>query len=329
MSQPKVTEHPLSPPSLADLATILTPALQSNFTHAAVEVVQCPDLSKAPFHLAGKGLSGNESIADIGGQPNLFPAPKLDARWSLPSIAQQMKLPSEGGLVIGPGAGPWFVVGQNCELAANFSWEGSFDNITNRSHHAEIKVTDGQQKPIVQDTPSTDCALMTNIYGSAGQPGPVLKVTARARIGPKTLTDCIRFALKDAYGDSRPISMGGAFLIKKGKAKFHIMPDFPPKEQLPFKTRKELNDWLTYHDFEAPIVCLSVFHSADPENLGLRMEHTHCFAADGGDRGGHYHYDLDGDGDGGEVEYEAYFNTAKVLYRVDKPDQALEGDIHD
>ena len=172
---------------------------------------------------------------------------------------------------------------------------------------------------------------MMNLYGSSGLPGPVVKITARSRKGnQKSFTECLRRALHDAYGDARPISMGGVFLIKSGKARFHVMPDFPPKSELPFKSPKQLNDWLTSHNFEAPIVCLTVFHSADPgKRLGLRMEHTHCFSVEGGERGGHYHYDLEA-GDGvEEVEYEAYFNTAKAIYRTDKPDVTLATDLHD
>ena len=107
------------------------------------------------------------------------------------------------------------------------------------------------------------------------------------------------------------------------------MPDFPPEKELPFKSPKALNDWLTYHDFDSsassPIVCLTVLHSADPDKtMALRMEHTHSFTVDGSNRGGHYHYDLEGE----EVEYEAYFNTAKTIYRIDRPEATLERDLH-
>lgn len=63
---------------------------------------------------------------------------------------------------------------------------------------------------------------------------------------------------------------------------------------------------------EAPLVCLSVFHSCDP-GYDLRIEHTHCFSDH--NQGGHYHDDTTP----AEVEYEAYFNTAEVLYRIDRP----------
>ncbi|KAL4894920.1 hypothetical protein BDV59DRAFT_175271 [Aspergillus ambiguus] len=93
------------------------------------------------------------------------------------------------------------------------------------------------------------------------------------------------------------------------------MPDFPPEDKLPFPSREFMEkEWITYHVFDAPIVCLTVLHSSDPQGLGLRMEHTHCFELDGGRQGGHYHYDIQEGPD--EVGYEAYFNVASAVYRI-------------
>lgn len=316
----KIEKYPLSPPTLDELASTLSPALQENYRHSSISVEQCPDLRKSPFNLATEGLCGNERIADVGGQPNLFPRPRLECKFSLPSIARAMEMDSAGGSLIGAGAGPFHVVGTNSELTANISWKGSFENVDNGSHYASIDKTSGAPK--MQKCPSTNCALMINLFGSLGLPGPVLKIIARGRKGSqKSFTDCIRQALHTTYGDNRPISLGGAFVLKSGRARYHIMPDFPSQD---FTTGKELNEWLTYHDFEAPMVCLSVLHSADPEGMGLRMEHTHCFSAVGDDRGGHYHYDVEDEE--GEVEYEAYFNTAKVIYRIDRPVVTRERD---
>lgn len=172
---------------------------------------------------------------------------------------------------------------------------------------------------------------MMNLYGSAGLPGSVLRIAARGRRGSeKNFTECIRHTLTNQYGNEHPVSIGGVFVIKQGKTKFHVMPDFPlkgPKSRYAFNNSKQLNDWLTFHNFDinsqSPIVCLTVFHSTDPDKrMGLRMEHTHCFTTDGSNRGGHYHYDLEGD----DVEYEAYFNTARVIYRIDKPEVIMERD---
>lgn len=327
----QTTKHLLSPPSLDKIAKILAPALKANYKEATVSVEQCPDLRAAPFHLAAEGLSGNECVADIGGQPHLFPKPLLNKQYSLISMAKEMEMSQDRGQLLGAGAGPFHVIGVNSELAPNLSWQSGFDNVKNQTYYTKIDGSGGKPTAVCSESPTCDCALMMNLYGSAGTPGPVLKITARSRVGEqKSFTECIRRALYDAYGEETPVSMGGAFLIKSGKAYFHVMPDFPPESELPFKSPKQLNDWLTYHNFEAPIVCLSVFHSADPgKKLGLRMEHTHCFSIDGGNRGGHYHHDLEPGSGVEEVEYEAYLNTAKTIYRIDKPQVTLERDLHD
>lgn len=323
----RVSTHPRGPPPLGELAEAIQKSLQSNFTAASVTVEQCPDLRQEPFKLAAPGISGNPCIADIGGQPNLFPMPNLNAQYSLLELAKDMQLSPFGGSLIGAGAAPFQDIGHNAELAPNISWEPTgnhqkpdFDDqstVKIRNHSRVIQVNNSKS-PSCDGTSTTNCALMANLYGSNGQPGLVLKVKARGRIGDENFTNCIRNGLRDKYGDSRPISLGGVFLLKKGKAKFHIMPDFPSKEDLPFRDREQLEkEWLTFHVFEAPIVCLTVFHSADPEFLGLRMEHTHCFDAEGDKKGGHYHYDIQDDGL--EVEYEAYLHPASTLYRIDRP----------
>lgn len=316
-------KFPLSPPSLEELVQTLKAPLATNYEHTTISVVQCPDLRQAPFNLATEGLSGDEKIADVGGQGHLFPRPRLDKIYSMTKVAQSMEMSPERGSILGAGAGPFHVVGRNCELAPNFSWDGGFDNIDNKTLFIQIKSNNTVSAEVSR---SLDCALMANLYGSLGEPGPVLKITARKRKGPeKSFTECIQKALYAAYGDSQTISLGGAFLATSGKARYHVMPDFPSESKLPFKDREEVNDWLTYHDFEGPVVCLSVLHSADPgKKMGLRMEHTHGFSPVGGNSGGHYHYEVDGDAD---VDYEAYFNTAKAIYRVDMP-QALDRDLH-
>lgn len=329
----ETTQHKLSPPSLDDLVEVLTPALKANFEEARVSVEKCPDLRKAPFYLATEGLSGTECIADVGGQPNLFPEPRLECKYSLLSIAREMQMRPDRGQLLGAGAGPFHHIGVNSELAPNLSWEDNFDNLTNLTTYT--KVTGADDKPsttVCARSPTSDCALMVNLYGSSGLPGPVLKIIARGRRGQeKSFPESIRRALAQAYGETRPISLGGVFVLKTGRAYFHVMPNFAAPHGPLFVDAAQLQSWLTFHTFPAPMVCLSVFHTAEPEprGLGLRMEHTHCFSPHGGCGGGHYHYDL-GVGESGEqIEYEAYFNTAKVIYRINQPEVTRERDPRD
>jgi hypothetical protein len=321
-----VTKHLRDPPPLDELAAVIERALLSNFSSASASVVQCPDLRDAPFNLAGAGLSGNTRIADIGGQQHLFPRPVLGAKYSMHSLARDMEMSPRKGFVLGAGAAPFQDIGQNAELAPNLAWEAN-SSTSDFTDPSSLSLENGTRVirinqdnlPKCENLSSTNSALMINLFGSDGETGPVLKISAQTRTGEQNFTNCIQSGLHEAYGDSRPISLGGAFLLKSGSAKFHIMPDFPAKDRLPFRDRQQLEkEWLTYHVFDAPVVCLTVMHSADAEGLGLRMEHTHCFETGGDRKGGHYHYDiLEGCED---VEYEAYFNVASIVYRIDRPE---------
>ena len=292
----------LSPPTLEELVDPLTSGLLSNFEHVSVSVVPCPDLRQAPFNLAAPGLSGKPRIADVGGPPNLSPLPKFDKKYSFLDVASLMEMNSRGAL-LGASAGPFHILGMNSELMPNLSFDG--ETITSRTHYAKI---DKNGECVCEGISTPDCGLMANLYGSEGIPGPVLKIEAKIRTGKPNFTETIQNALKFKFGE-RLISIGGVFVIKKGKANLHVMPDF---SKTPLKTGEDVNKWLRYFDMDAPLTCLSVFHSHDP-GLDLRIEHTHCFSSH--NQGGHYHDDVAPE----EVEYEAYFNVAEALYRIDRP----------
>lgn len=317
-----IQKVPLSPPSLEELVDVIRGPLEANYEHAQVSVVPCPDLRQAPFNLATEGICGEEKFADVGSERNFFPRPQLENKWSMIDIARGMDMKPEKGGLLGAGGGPSHVLGYNCELVPNLGWQGTFENVNNQTRVAQIDCKNGS--PGIGKSCSNECALVAHLYGSSGDPGPVLKVTARGRKGSeRSFTECIRKAVATAYGtESRIISLGGAFVIRSGRSLFHIMPDFPPEDKLPWKDAKEAYDWLTYHKFDGPITCMSVMHSADPDKkLGLRLEHSHGFSSTlVRDEGGHYHHDTD---EGDTVEYEGYFNTAKTIYRIDKPEMKL------
>ncbi|EEA23814.1 hypothetical protein TMatcc_006884 [Talaromyces marneffei ATCC 18224] len=332
----KTQKISLSPPTLSELAEKLQGSLSANYERSSVTVVPCPDLREPPFLLAHEGLSGDEKVADVGGQTHLYPRPMRDKTYALISISREMEIEvgesHEQVMIIGAGAGSSDIVGQNCEMAINFGWrygggggggvpQGSWRHNGGRY----VKIEPGTDSVLLEKTDSARWwfGLMGNLFASDGGPGDVLKITARKRVGEEgSFTECIRKALHAAYGDSQIVSLGGVFVIKSGKARYHIMPDFPP-EELPFRDRQRFNDWLTYHDFKGPMTCLTVLHSVDPDKkLGLRMEHTHAFSTVGENAGGHYHYDVEEEKE--EIEYEGYFNTAKALYRIDKPEFSLE-----
>jgi hypothetical protein len=303
MSKWTTESYSLPSTTLQDILPAISTGLKHNFKDSAVSISACPDLRQALFHLAGEGLCGHERIADVGGPPNLHPLPKFDRKYSLLELTKLMEMPREEGFILGAGAGPFHAIGNNSELMPNLSYKG--EEVVNLSYYAQVE-KDGSAS--CQKSPSEDCALMCNLFGCDGKPGDVLKIVAKTRTGKEDFVSCIQMALKDAFGQDHPVSMGGVFLIRRGKAKMHVMPDFSNE---PLDTA-QMGTWLRFFDMSAPLVCLSVFHSSDP-GFDLRMSHTHCFSQHG--EGGHYHCDTTPD----EVEYEAYFNVAKVVYRIDRP----------
>jgi hypothetical protein len=305
MSWP-VQKVKVSPPPLDELAKVIAKGLTSNFEESSVTVEPCPDLRKAPFHLAAEGLNGSTRIADVGGPPYLEP-PDFSKKYNFLEVAKLMELPQDKGFMLGASAGPYYVLGVNAELMPNIAYENG--HINNLTHYARITESDSVQCQPIKE--STGFAFMANLFGSQGLPGPALHIKAATRLGAPNFTDTIQDAIKAAYGD-RLVSIGGVFRLERGRANLHVMPDFPQK---PLKTREDVDNWLRRFEFDAPLICLSVLHSGDDQGLSLRREHTHCFSVDGGDRGGHYHYDVSKE----VVVYEAWYNVAEWVYRIDSP----------
>ena len=161
----------------------------------------------------------------------------------------------------------------------------------------------------LEDFGHKEFCMLGNFLASKGKTNKVLKICASKRSGKENFVTCIRKALAAEFGE-KPVGLGGVFLIKKGKAHLHVMPDF---SKSPLKSDEDVEKWLNFYDMDAPLICLSVLVSSDPE-LDLRVEHTHCFSNHGD--GGHYHYDTDPD----HVEYEAYYCMAEEVCRIDRPE---------
>ncbi|KAL9106653.1 MAG: hypothetical protein Q9227_008373 [Pyrenula ochraceoflavens] len=312
MSLLSVERRALSSPPLDELAPILESGLLKNFNNVTVKVSPCADLRHPPWNLAASGICGNEKIADIGGPPYLHPFPNLSKKYNLLDIAKLVEMGGTGSM-LGAGAGPFHVLGRNTELMPNVAWRPRVDGsleMENLTRHAEI---DDEEGIICHRTAlrasTTDFGLMANLFCSNGEPGEVLHIVVQGRKGELNFPHAVQAILSNRYGPDYPISMGGVFRITRGKARVHVMPEF---SQEALSTGADVNKWLKFYEFNAPLVCLTVFHSSDP-GMDLRMEHTHCFSEHGD--GGHYHEDTTPE----IVEYEAYLNLAHSIWRIDRP----------
>ncbi|KAJ0180214.1 hypothetical protein K1T71_003618 [Dendrolimus kikuchii] len=141
-----------------------------------------------------------------------------------------------------------------------------------------------------------------------GRGGAVIKVVVKKRIGEANFISAIRETLKNHYGD-KIVGLGGTFLLRKGRGKFHVMPAF---STTPLCSDSDVDNWLHYFEMAAPMNVVGTLITGDPD-LDLRVQHFHGWGEHGD--GGHYHYDTTPE----TVEYEGYFALAESIIRVDAP----------
>uniref|UniRef100_A0A182PHV0 DUF1907 domain-containing protein n=1 Tax=Anopheles epiroticus TaxID=199890 RepID=A0A182PHV0_9DIPT len=300
-------EKPLHTPSLTELRDVLANGLKSCFATVNVEVVECPDLSKAPFHLAGSGLNGSPVLVEIGGPPYLLPLVDRTKLYDVVSVAKRaLHDDRKAFVVLGAGAGPFPLVGSNCEGMYNLRYTPP-GTVVSESHLAMVT---SEQEVVVRKIPSTDtrCALLANLLVAEGNAGPVLKVSCKRRTGNKDFIASIRTCLDERYGE-QTVGLGGVFLLQAGKAKQHVMSPF---SNAPIHTEEQLNEWLNFYDMPAPLINVGTLVTNECE-LDLRLQHFHSFSTHG--HGGHYHIDTTPE----VVEYEGYFVAGERIVRVDKP----------
>jgi hypothetical protein len=299
-------------PSLEELCPILQEGLQLNFAEVNCEIVDCPDLSKGPFYLADKGLSGNESIVEFGSPVYLLPTVDRSKVYDIIPMIRRINgyEKDKNFFICGAGAGPWPLFSQNCEGILNLSISND-GSVINETHVART-ITREQIELSKVPKSETRCALLGNIFLCEGKQGKVIKINAKVRKGDENFISAMRLALTRHFGEdsnSQIVGLGGVFQIKCGKAKQHVMDDF---SKIPLNTEEELNRWLTFHEHSAPLIAVGTFVSQECD-LDLRLQHFHSFSMH--NEGGHYHYDTTPD----IVEYEGYFNIGHRIVRIDKP----------
>lgn len=304
MSSVNIDQAPLKCPPLEEVASVLSQGLQDVFSEVKVKVVDCPDLTKMPFTLARAGLGGSTVIVESGGVPYLLPTVNRDKMYDVKEMGKAVGL--ESFLMVGAGAGPWPHLGVNCELMVNLSVDG--DEVDSQSRIAHVDTT--KKTCVLEQLPNSETrhALLANLFCCEGKPGKVLEVHCRHRIGDIDFVTCMREALAAHYKDE-PVGLGGTFLLKEGKARQHVMPDF---SDVPIHTEEDLVKWLNFFNMSSPLIAVGTLVSADP-GLDLRVQHFHSFSHHG--EGGHFHNDTTPN----TAEYLGYFNLGQKIARIDRP----------
>ncbi|CAK1582385.1 unnamed protein product [Parnassius mnemosyne] len=305
-----IEEKALYVPPLNEIADVLSRGLQSTFESVDVSVVESPDLTQPPFELTSPGLTGNAKLVEIGGPPYLVPLVRRDKIYDLAELLRFLQ--RDPALLAGAGAGPWPYIGVNCEGIINVSVRGGeVEQGTRVVSVQPVGAAKGSSSYLQRRLPKneTRSALLGNYLLSDGQSGKVLKVVVKKRVGKSNFITAIRDTLKEHYGD-KVVGLGGTFLLRAGRVKHHVMPDF---SATPLCSDSDVDNWLHYFEMRAPITHVGTLVTGDL-GLDLRVQHFHGYSAHGD--GGHYHYDTTPE----EVEYEGYFVPAAAVVRIDPPE---------
>lgn len=97
-------KYPTHQPSLDELASLFGEKLKDYFENVDVSVADCPDLTKAPFNLVGKGLCSEapqtNKVIDVGGEKYLVPLPRLEKpAYDMVAIAKESGFTQRAHLV--------------------------------------------------------------------------------------------------------------------------------------------------------------------------------------------------------------------------------------
>mgnify|MGYP005634863633 FL=1 len=303
----KFTEY-----SLDKISEALQAGLSKNYKLSEVSVVDCPNLRD--WDCPSEGMSGNQKIIDVGGEPYMHDPNFIGAEFDYEQIAKMIG--SEKSYALGAGSGAMSCLGGHCgELIINENL------ITNESKSIIARV--GKEKECIAEKYSArKHGGLGNIYYTDGKQGKVIKLKIKVRIGEQgSLPQAMRSSLIENLGikNTNHLALAGVFRVLNGKIKSHVQPDYNDikHEYYDPKQMKCVKDFLQfYQPVGSKLQCYTVLWTGDPTggelNLRESYEHTHFHSYENNEDAGHYHFDVTPD----EIEYEGYFNTAEEVHRV-------------
>ncbi|MDA7700074.1 DUF1907 domain-containing protein [Candidatus Pelagibacter sp.] len=298
--------------SLDKISEALQSGLIKNYHQVEVSVQDCPNLKE--WGCPAEGISGNERIIDVGGEPYMHDPKHLGAEFDYEEISK--KIGSEKSYALGAGSGAMSCLGGHCgELVIN-------ENLITSESKSIIARVGTNKECIAEKYTARKHGGLGNVYYTDGIKGKVIKIKIKGRSGDQgSLPQAMRKALTDnlLIKDNEHIALAGIFRILKGQIKSHVQPDYADikHEYYDAKQMKCVKDFLQFYEPVGPeLQGYSVLWTGDPTggNLDLREsgEHTHFHSYTKENVAGHYHFDVTPN----DIEYEGYFNIAKEVHRV-------------
>ena len=303
----KFTEY-----SLDKISDALQSGLSSNYKVVEVSIVDCPNLRD--WDCPSEGISGNQKIIDVGGEPYMHDPKFIGAEFDYEEISKMIG--SEKSYALGAGSGAMSCLEGHCgELVIN-------ENLITDESKSIIARVGKNKECIAEKYTARKHGGLGNVFYTNGVRGKVIKIKIKGRSGEQgSLTQAMRKALSDnlKIKDNGHIALAGVFRILNGKIRSHVQPDYKDikHEYYDPEQMKCVKDFLQFYEPVGPeLQGYCVLWTGDPTggNLNLREsgEHTHFHSYTKENVAGHYHFDVTPE----EIEYEGYFNTAEEVHRV-------------
>ena len=303
----KFTEY-----SLDKISDALQSGLSSNYKVVEVSIVDCPNLRD--WDCPSEGISGNQKIIDVGGEPYMHDPKFIGAEFDYEEISKMIG--SEKSYALGAGSGAMSCLDGHCgELVIN-------ENLITDESKSIIARVGKNKECIAEKYTARKHGGLGNVFYTDGVRGRVIKIKIKGRSGEQgSLTQAMRKSLSDnlKIKDNDHIALAGVFRILNGKIRSHVQPDYKDikHEYYDPEQMKCVKDFLQFYEPVGPeLQSYCVLWTGDPTggNLNLREsgEHTHFHSYTKENVAGHYHFDVTPE----EIEYEGYFNTAEEVHRV-------------
>ena len=312
MMQLKIEKSKFKEYSLDKISEALQSGLSNNYKEVEVSIVDCPNLRD--WGCPSEGISGNQKIIDVGGEPYMHDPNLIGAEFDYEEISKMIG--SEKSYALGAGSGAMSCLDGHCgELVIN-------ENLITDESKSIIARVGKNKECIAEKYTARKHGGLGNVFYTDGVKGKVIKIKIKGRYGKQgSLTQAMRKALSDnlKIEGNDHVALAGVFRILKGKIKSHVQPDYADikHEYYDPKQMKCVRDFLQFYESVGPeLQGYSVLWTGDPTggDLNLREsgEHTHFHSYTKENIAGHYHFDVTPE----EIEYEGYFNTAEEVHRV-------------
>lgn len=204
--------------------------MKKNFQEVIVEIVDCPNLTEEPYNLAGKGLGGSPTLLEAGGSNTLLKVEDKLKVYNTKTLSQHV-MGEKDILLLGTGAGPVHLNGRNCEIVINMKVSPD-GKLVNKNYEALVKGEDDEiYIKKISDSDTNIFTYLSNVFLSEGNPGKVLRVYCKKRIGSLNYLESIRLALLGFYNE-KCVGLGGIFLMKNSTFIQHLAKN--SKQLLPY-----------------------------------------------------------------------------------------------